>query len=160
MKKISEKLSKIINIILFLLITVLVGVTFLQVLGRFVFKIPIVWTEELARICFVWLTFIGAAIAVREGTHLNLDMLISQLSGKLAFILHMLILIVTLIVSVILTFAGSNYVIRNTGKTAVTMPIPSNVVYIAAPIAGIIIFWFTVEQIIKCTRSYIGNEVN
>ncbi len=34
-----------------------------------------IWTEEIARFCFVWIIMIGAMIAVRDGTHFDVDVL-------------------------------------------------------------------------------------
>ncbi|MCL1999920.1 MAG: TRAP transporter small permease subunit, partial [Planctomycetes bacterium] len=61
MKTISDYLGKCITGCLFILMTMLIAVTFFQVLCRFVIKLPAVWTEEVARMSFVWLIFLGAA---------------------------------------------------------------------------------------------------
>lgn len=50
-------------------------VTFLQVFTRYVLEDPLIWTEELARYLFVWITLIGGAAAVRSRGHFGLDIL-------------------------------------------------------------------------------------
>ena len=45
-------------------------VVFLQVVCRFLLKVPSPWTEEIARYLLVQITFLGSAIALREETHL------------------------------------------------------------------------------------------
>ena len=64
----------------------MVVLVFGNVVLRYVFNSGIVVSEELARFCFVWLTFIGAIVAVRDGTHLGMDNVVERLSrrGKLA----------------------------------------------------------------------------
>jgi len=54
-------------------------------LGMVVMVFGIVVSEELSRIFFVWLTFIGAIVAMRDGSHLGMDNFVSRLSrrGKL-----------------------------------------------------------------------------
>jgi len=47
------------------LIALLVVLTFSQVVARYVFRAPFTSTEEYARLVLVWLTFMGAAMAVR-----------------------------------------------------------------------------------------------
>ena len=56
-----------------------------NVVLRYVFNSGIQVSEELSRIFFVWLTFIGAIVAMRDGSHLGMDTLVSQLGrrGKL-----------------------------------------------------------------------------
>jgi TRAP-type transport system small permease protein len=56
-----------------------------NVVLRYCFNSGIVVSEELSRFFFVWLTFLGAIVAVRDGTHLGMDNVVSQLGrrGKL-----------------------------------------------------------------------------
>lgn len=154
MKALSDSLGKIISGLLFVAILVLVAVTFFQVLARFVFKIPIVWSEEVVRMSFVWLISLGSAIAVKERTHLALDILVSELSDRWQYFVRMIVLALIFFAALILCIAGFDYVIRNIGKTAVTMPIPSNSVYISAPISGVLIMFFAIEQFILQTKAY------
>lgn len=154
MKTISDLLSKVICGMLLVFLIVLVVVTFLQVLCRFVIRIPVVWSEEVVRMSFVWLIFLGAAIAIKEGTHLTLDMLVSAFSEKGQQFMRIIVLIIILIAAGALLYAGSSYVIRNIGITAVTMPIPSNFVYVSAPISALLMIFFSIEQLTNQIKAY------
>ena len=57
---------------LFIAALVLVNV---QIVCRFVLAISVPWTEEVSRLLFVWLAYIGAAIGLREGTMIVIDTL-------------------------------------------------------------------------------------
>ena len=70
---------KIINAIASLLLACAVVLMSLQVVLRFVFSEPQPWAEEINRYCFVWATFLGAAIAVAKGTHIRVTVLIDRL---------------------------------------------------------------------------------
>ncbi len=69
---------------------------FANVVLRYVFDTGITFTEEVSRMLFVWLTFIGSIVALRQGTHLGMDTVVSRLphAGKLAFFVlsHLLML--------------------------------------------------------------------
>ena len=59
-----------------MLLCLLVVPVTLQILSRFTELIPrYIWTEEVARFCFIWIIMIGSMIAVRDGTHFDLDVL-------------------------------------------------------------------------------------
>ena len=48
----------------------------MQILARYVDFIPrYIWTEEVARFCFIWIIMLGAMIAVRDDTHFDVDVL-------------------------------------------------------------------------------------
>jgi TRAP-type C4-dicarboxylate transport system permease small subunit len=49
-----------------LLLVAVTGLVVLQVVARYVFDRPLFWTDELARYCYVWLSFV-AAVAVTAG---------------------------------------------------------------------------------------------
>lgn len=67
-----------------LLIVVLMGAMVFMVFGnvvlRYGFNSGIDVSDEMARYCFIWLTYIGAMVAVREGAHLGVDSLVKRLS--------------------------------------------------------------------------------
>jgi TRAP-type C4-dicarboxylate transport system permease small subunit len=48
----------------------------LQVLSRFVLHIPVPWSEEVMRVLFIWATFLGASLAVKQGAHLSVRALV------------------------------------------------------------------------------------
>ncbi|WP_207482141.1 TRAP transporter small permease [Arenibaculum pallidiluteum] len=63
----------------------MVVMVFGNVVLRYLFNSGIDVSEELSRYFFVWLTFIGAIVAMREGAHLGVDTLVRVLgrSGRL-----------------------------------------------------------------------------
>lgn len=58
-----------------LLVAMLVGIG-AQVIMRYVFNQPLIWSEELSRYCMIWLAMLAAALAAREGQHIALSDLI------------------------------------------------------------------------------------
>ena len=56
--------------LLVLLITlVLVGVSF-----RYFLRMPLLWVDEAASLVFIWLSMLGAVIAIDRGEHLRLTL--------------------------------------------------------------------------------------
>ena len=56
----------------------------LEVLFRYVLTIPMVWSEQLASYIMIWLAYLSAAIAFREGAHMGMTILSSRLPEKAA----------------------------------------------------------------------------
>jgi len=52
------------------------------VISRFIFNSPIPWADELASILFLWLANLGAAVALRRGTHMRTTALVSFWSPR------------------------------------------------------------------------------
>ncbi|MDE2298181.1 MAG: TRAP transporter small permease, partial [Burkholderiales bacterium] len=52
------------------------------VIMRYVFDRPLPWADELASILFLWLANLGAAVALRRGTHMRTTALVSRWSPR------------------------------------------------------------------------------
>ncbi len=87
MQGIIQRLSKHLNFMLkwyiVFLMAALVVLTFLQVFFRYVVGSPITGTEELSRIALVWVTFIGAAEAVRRKKLIRIEVIEERFPPKL-----------------------------------------------------------------------------
>jgi tripartite ATP-independent transporter DctM subunit len=59
-----------------------VGVLLAGVVMRFIFSNPIPWADELASILFLWLANLGAALALRRGTHMRTTVVVGFLSER------------------------------------------------------------------------------
>lgn len=77
-----DGLFKGIEALLAALLLGMVLMVFGNVVLRYVFNSGLVMSEELSRFFFVWLTFIGAIVAMRDGTHLGMDNVVSKLSRR------------------------------------------------------------------------------
>ena len=55
-------------------------VLFSGVVSRYVFHIPLVWADELASTLFLWLSMMGAVVALRRGAHMRMTAVVSKLS--------------------------------------------------------------------------------
>lgn len=87
MSSIAQKITDTYYRLLKFLLTSLMGIIILpvsiQILSRYTGLVPrYIWTEELARFCFVWIIMIGSMIAVRDGTHFDVDLLRSDRSAR------------------------------------------------------------------------------
>jgi len=52
------------------------------VAARYVFHAPLVWSDELASILFLWLSMLGAVVALRRGEHMRMTGLVSRVSPQ------------------------------------------------------------------------------
>jgi TRAP-type C4-dicarboxylate transport system permease small subunit len=71
-------------------------VVFAQFFTRYVLNDSLAWTEEIARYLLMWVTFIGAAIAMRRRTHIGVEVLEHFLPGSFAPYLRAIIDLITI----------------------------------------------------------------
>jgi TRAP-type C4-dicarboxylate transport system permease small subunit len=87
-----------------------------QILCRFVLSISVPWTEEVSRLLFVWLAFLGAAIGVREGTLIVIDTVPAILGERRWRFFAPFVTIISLAV-IVFMFAASIPLVRSVWPT-------------------------------------------
>jgi TRAP-type C4-dicarboxylate transport system permease small subunit len=94
-----DRFCRAIDLLIAAALAVMVLLVFGNVVLRYAFNSGIAVSEEVSRWLFVWLCFMGAVVALKEGGHLGTDMLVSRLpvAGKKACLVigHVLMLYVT-----------------------------------------------------------------
>ena len=81
-QKIIDHYCKALSVLMAASLALMVVLVFTNVVLRYAFNSGITVSEELSRWLFVWLTFLGAIVALNEGAHLGTDTLVSRLSVR------------------------------------------------------------------------------
>src|SRR6187397_2711743 len=84
MQRWIDRYCRLLEVVIALLLAMMVVLVFGNVVLRYGFNSGITVSEEFSRWLFVWLTFLGAIVALKEHGHLGSDMLVSRLgtTGK------------------------------------------------------------------------------
>jgi len=106
MNRAIELFCRVAELAMALLLAAMVVMVFGNVVLRYGFNSGIIVSEELSRWLFLWITFVGAVVALKEHSHLGSDFLIARLppaGKKVCLVLgHLLMLYATWLV-----FAGA-----------------------------------------------------
>jgi TRAP-type C4-dicarboxylate transport system permease small subunit len=113
-----------------------VVVTVLQILFRFVLKMPASWTEETAKYAFIWMTFVGSSLGAKIQSHIRVDMLENALKGTPRLILNWFNQLIFLAFAVIMTVVGIGMCISLLSRPQVSpaLKIPMQWIYAALPV--------------------------
>lgn len=145
-------LDRALKQVLWLLVALLTASVFLQVVSRFVLKYPLPWTEEVSRIAFVYSIFVGATIAVREKTHLNIDAILVVLPRGMA---RALTILGSLLVGVFLGFVTWEGIVlvRATGvQMTPVMQLPFRHLYLVVPASGALMLFYLILGMVDYLR--------
>ena len=75
-RAIERPLMRCLELIAAALVAAEVAILLIGVIARYVFRSPLVWTDELAQAVFLWLGMIGATVALNRGEHMRMTALI------------------------------------------------------------------------------------
>jgi TRAP-type C4-dicarboxylate transport system permease small subunit len=137
----------------FLMAALVVPVT-MQVLSRYTPLVPrYLWTDEVARFCFVWVIMVGAMIAVRDGTHFDLDILPRSTSPRVAAAQKLFVDVVLLLVGLVFLVYGWQFVRFGWYQTSEISELPMPWIFAAWPLSGLTWMLFLSEKIVDDVAS-------
>lgn len=133
-----------------------VVVTILQVIFRFVLNVPAAWTEETAKYAFIWMTYVGSALATKKSTHIRVDLLDSYLKPRGKEILFWISQIFFLIFAVIVAKVGVDMLISLGTKpqTSPALKIPMQWIYLSLPVGMGLTVFRLMQNFYKKIKSY------
>lgn len=141
-----------------LFFTLLVLATTWQVFSRLVLNSPVTWSEELAKMLFVWLSFLGSALVYGERGHMAVEFLARQFDDRKERFFAIWTHVVSLIFAVfVLVWGGANAAMNAWSQNLTALPINIGSVYLVMPIAGVAIVLYAIYHIIEISA---GRESN
>jgi TRAP-type C4-dicarboxylate transport system permease small subunit len=130
-----EKLLRVTVAALVIAIVVMVGA---QVVFRYAVKEPIVWSEEFTTLCYQWLSFLGAALAVRYRAHFGVDFVVRFLGPRWKTPLEWLEHAVVWLLALFMIVYGARIVESSAQQMYPTLPFSVGMGYLVLPISGVL----------------------
>jgi TRAP-type C4-dicarboxylate transport system permease small subunit len=158
MERWLDRICGAIETLIALALAVMVVLVFGNVVLRYGFNSGITVSEEISRWLFIWMTFLGAVVALREHGHLGVDMVVQRLPpiGKKACLVvgHLLMLYI-----VWLLFVGSVAQARiNWDVTAPVTGASMAIVYLAATVFAACAAGLLLLDLFKLLSGRLGDD--
>jgi TRAP-type transport system small permease protein len=107
---------------------------FTNVVTRYGLGFSVGWAEEIASFLMIWVTFLGAGLALREGRHVAIDLLQDRLPDSARSRLRLALALVILAFLALLTWLGVQFVLFGWRSVTFVTQIPRGIPYLAVPI--------------------------
>jgi len=119
-----------------LLLGVMVGVIFLQVVARYVFDHALSWPEEAGRFLFVWIVFLAAVSVARDDEMLSLELIHRWIPAAWSRALKLLVSLVCFAFLLIVLKGGFELTVRQSTQISTALEIPMWIVYLIIPVGS------------------------
>jgi TRAP-type C4-dicarboxylate transport system permease small subunit len=150
-----EAYYRLLKLLLTLLMAIIIVPVAMQILSRYTGIIPrYIWTEEIARFCFVWIILLGSMIAVRDGTHFDVDVLPHSSNPRTELIFVLFKYAAMTVVALTFVIWGYDFAILGSRQTSEIASLPMLTIYIAWPVAGVSWLLFLGEKIFDEISNY------
>jgi TRAP-type C4-dicarboxylate transport system permease small subunit len=120
---------------------------FANVVMRYVFNQSIFWVEEFTQIQMIWVAYLGAGLALREGRHVAVDMLQDLLPNPLRKTVRVCIAVSIALFLLTLLVLGVQIAMFTWDQETPAMGLPSGLPYLGIPIGAaamllhLLLFW-------------------
>lgn len=118
-------------------LAVMIALVFTNVVLRYVFSTGFEWSEEIARLCFIYLVYLGAIGAMRENQHLIIDSVLSRIPDIWQKAIYFLVQVGIIWMMVVLTRGSWQLVMQNLGDRWVATQFPIYLVYAVGLVTGV-----------------------
>jgi TRAP-type transport system small permease protein len=102
------------------------------------------WVEETSRFLFIWLSFLGAALATDQMVHIRIDFFALFLAPRARLALEILVYLMMGGFAVVMTYQGILVTLR-AGDQSPVLLLPMSLAYLALPVSGGAILLFIVR---------------
>lgn len=111
---------------------------FANVVSRYLFNHSIIWVEELTQYEMIWITWLGAGLALREGRHVAVDLLEDRLAAPLRRAVRTAVALVMLVFLAALAWYGAQIVAFSWSQETPMMGIRTGIPYLGIPIGALV----------------------
>ncbi|MEZ5665775.1 MAG: TRAP transporter small permease [Burkholderiaceae bacterium] len=130
-----------------LLMASMAVLVFANVLMRYVFNQSIFWVEEFTQIQMIWVAYLGAGLALREGRHVAVDMLQDLLPEPLRKVVRGFIALAMALFLIALFVLGLQIAEFTWAQETPAMGLPAGIPYLGIPVGAaamllhLLLFW-------------------
>jgi len=140
-EEISEKMSRIaervVQVTLVGMVAVMTVIIINQVFMRYLFLYSLSWSEEVARYLMIWVSFLGASLALKYGFHIGVEFVINRIPEKMRGWVNLTAKLGTLLFLIYFTIGGFrvSWAVRDQDSPALLFSMAY--AYLSAPVGGL-----------------------
>jgi TRAP-type C4-dicarboxylate transport system permease small subunit len=160
-RRIKTVLDRSLEVLVMIVVAVLVLDVLWQVFTRFVLKDPSTWTEELAVFMLIWVSLLGAAVALGRGAHLGIDYFVGKLPERTRLYTEVFVFFCVSAFSLLVMLIGGADLVRSTlelGQESPALRVKVGYVYLAIPISGFFLTLYAVIGMVERIQGLLRAE--
>ena len=151
-RSLLRALSHLVEGLLLLMMVVLCADVFLGVFSRYVLMSTFTWYDEIARLLFVWIVFLGAAVGVRRAAHFRLHLVVDRFPPAARRVAHVLSVLVLMGFGLLLIQQGWKLVELGQFQRTPVMGLSKRFVYASVPAGGALIILYSLPHLWRALR--------
>jgi len=149
MNKIIARLFWIIEVKIAVFLGLMILLVFMNVVARYVFNTGFIWSEEIARLCFIFLVYLGSIEAMRDNRHLMVDTFLLKFPRLVKIGVYALTQIGIIWIMYILTTGAWRVVLMTRHNVLVATGFPMHFIHFFGCILGVSVILIAVLNLVR-----------
>jgi TRAP-type C4-dicarboxylate transport system permease small subunit len=152
LRAVKRVLDRSLEMLVMIVVAVLILDVLWQVFTRFVLSKPSTWTEELAVFLLIWVSLLGAAVALNRGAHLGIDYFVGKLPHRTKLYTEVFVFLCISAFSFFVMVAGGIDLVASTlamGQESPALRMKVGYVYLAVPVSGFFLTLYAVIGLVE-----------
>ena len=121
----------------------------LQIIMRYFVGKPLQWTDEISRMCMVWMTFLGSVLAFRDKAHICVDLITNNLPKKASYIIVLVTDCLTFLFLGLLAYLGYKYAAMSMKTVSLVTGIRKGISYSVIPVSAVWMMLYLGRNIVR-----------
>lgn len=138
-----------IEVLIALFLAVMIALVFINVVLRYGFSMGFAWSEEISRLCFIYLVYLGAIGAMRDNQHLIIDSILTRIPPRAQKAIFLLVQASIIWVMFILSIGSWQLVVQNLDDRWVATQFPVFLVFGVGLVTGAAIILLSLANIYR-----------
>lgn len=153
LRKIINNIEEIITVPL---MAALLAILTWQIGTRWLLNDPSLWSEELARVLFMYMSLIGCAIAIKRSTHVNITFFSDKLPEKARLCLVLSLELAVLVSIIAIVYLGYQHVQRTAFFELITLGVSSKWMNYSLPLGGLFMVFRQLEKMFAISKQLVS----
>jgi TRAP-type transport system small permease protein len=152
--RVLDWITSVVKWVMVSLTCVIFFITTLTVFTRYVLNIVPSWSEEIPRYLLVWITYLGAGLAIKFKEHISLDVFFNLMPLRARQMGHLILNGLVAVVAVIMVIYGIGLVNHFGDDLMESIPVTNFWLYLAMPISGALMILYLIQDTWKRIRDF------
>ena len=152
MKKVISLIEKMEKMLCVVSMMVTFFIILIHIIGRYIFRYPLSFTEELSRYLFIYMVMISTSVVLRTNSHTRAEIFTNLLPVTIRNLLSIAMDLLCLFFLVIVIYEGFVLVHHTRGDISPALSIPIGIIYFAAPLSAIFMSLTLILGLIEKSR--------
>lgn len=153
MEQLRTVVTRLLNVLTGTCFLVMVGLTFWQVVMRYLFHSPLTWSEELVSYLFAWASLLGACLVTGERGHMSIPVICQKMPEPVQKCLGIVGEVIAFLFSiVILVYGGVQITQLSMGQMTASLGVSIGIFYVLLPVAGVLNALYSILNIIDIAK--------